>query len=291
MPEGLERVGVHLPSLLAYLVNFLVLLGVLYALAYRPLLRLLRERTERIERGLLEAEEARQAKASILEERQRILDTARREALGLVEDARRRAEEEAAREGERASEERDASLRRARRVREEDRRQALKELVDTGSDLVALAAEKVLGQVVDPEVHRQVIKAALREVASLSPAARTRDAGLAWVASAVPLNAEEMDQVRRAVASIAGRPVPVIQRTDARLLGGLAISMGDTLIDASVAGRLHRMRRDMRESREEPPPAPQPPESALDRPDVAGPLGESKQSSSAVAPPSREEEG
>lgn len=263
MPEGLERVGVNLPSLLAYLVNFLVLLGVLYALAYRPLLRLMRERAKRIEDGLREAQEARQAKAGTLEERKRVLDEARREAFRLVEEARGRAEEEGTRERARLREERDASLRNARRVMEEERRRALQELVATGDDLVTLAAEKVLGQVIDREAHGRIIQAALSEVANLPPRARAWDAGLAYVASAVPLNAEEMDQVRRAVASIAGRPIPVVQRTDAKLLGGLLISAGDTLIDASVAGRLHRMRQDMAEQAKGAPSV------ALEPPDAA----------------------
>jgi len=43
MPEALERLGVHLPSLAAYLVNFLVLMGVLYLIAHRPFLRVLNE--------------------------------------------------------------------------------------------------------------------------------------------------------------------------------------------------------------------------------------------------------
>ena len=39
MPEGLERIGVHLPSLIAYTINFAILLVLLHLVAYRPFLR------------------------------------------------------------------------------------------------------------------------------------------------------------------------------------------------------------------------------------------------------------
>ena len=43
-----ETLGIHFPSLLIYLVNFLLVLGILLLFAYRPILRLMDQRADRI---------------------------------------------------------------------------------------------------------------------------------------------------------------------------------------------------------------------------------------------------
>ena len=54
--EGLTQLGVNLPSLIAYLLNFVILLGVLIFFAYKPLLRVLDQRAERIRESLAAAD-------------------------------------------------------------------------------------------------------------------------------------------------------------------------------------------------------------------------------------------
>ena len=49
----MAELGFHLPSLIVYLVNFTILLIILYVVAYKPILRILDQRAERI-RGSLE---------------------------------------------------------------------------------------------------------------------------------------------------------------------------------------------------------------------------------------------
>ena len=94
MPQGLERIGLHLPSLLAYTINFILLLAFLYLVAYRPFLRLLAERVERIQRGLADAEAAALARAEAVKTGQIDIEAAREEARRIKEEANRRAQEE-----------------------------------------------------------------------------------------------------------------------------------------------------------------------------------------------------
>ena len=54
----MESLGFHWPSLIVYLVNFLIVLGVLYRMGYKPILRMLDERSKRIETSLAAAEKA-----------------------------------------------------------------------------------------------------------------------------------------------------------------------------------------------------------------------------------------
>ena len=55
----MTQLGINLPTLVAYLLNFVVLLGVLYAFAYKPLLKAMDQRSERIRESLEAADKAR----------------------------------------------------------------------------------------------------------------------------------------------------------------------------------------------------------------------------------------
>lgn len=69
----------------------------------------------------------------------------------------------------------------------------------------------------------------------------------ATVTSAAPLDAAELDAVKARVAEIAAGQgaTPQIEMTtnvDPSLIGGVTVRIGDRLIDASVRGRLERLR-------------------------------------------------
>jgi F-type H+-transporting ATPase subunit delta len=57
-----------------------------------------------------------------------------------------------------------------------------------------------------------------------------------------PLTKAELAQVLAHVEQLAGAKVELTTATDPRLLGGLTVRIGDQLIDASVQGRLERLR-------------------------------------------------
>lgn len=60
--------------------------------------------------------------------------------------------------------------------------------------------------------------------------------------AATPLNEAETEALRRKVAEMTGRTVDLRVEVDEALIGGLTVRVGDTLYDASVRGRLERLR-------------------------------------------------
>ena len=64
----------------------------------------------------------------------------------------------------------------------------------------------------------------------------------ATVTSAAPLTAEETDAIRSRVRRMSGADVELTTEVDPALIGGLTIRVGDRLLDASVRGRLERLR-------------------------------------------------
>jgi len=71
---------------------------------------------------------------------------------------------------------------------------------------------------------------------------RQRGVVEARVTSAAPLTTDETDSVRAWVARTTGATVSLSATVDETLIGGLTVRVGDTLMDASVRGRLERLR-------------------------------------------------
>jgi F-type H+-transporting ATPase subunit delta len=60
--------------------------------------------------------------------------------------------------------------------------------------------------------------------------------------AAAPLTGDETEALQRKVAQMTGRTVDLRIQVDESLIGGLTVRVGDTLYDASVRGRLERLR-------------------------------------------------
>jgi F-type H+-transporting ATPase subunit delta len=65
---------------------------------------------------------------------------------------------------------------------------------------------------------------------------------MATVTTAAPLTADETAAIRSRVEAMAGSDVELTMRVDPDLLGGLTIQIRDRLLDASIRGRLERLR-------------------------------------------------
>jgi F-type H+-transporting ATPase subunit delta len=71
---------------------------------------------------------------------------------------------------------------------------------------------------------------------------RERSVVPAVVTSAVPLSAEEAAAVQARVETMTGSTVSLRSEVDPSLIGGLTLRVGDRLLDASIRGRLERLR-------------------------------------------------
>ena len=111
--------------------------------------------------------------------------------------------------------------------------------------------EQLLGKVVSPQARNLALLLAERgrfailpEVSAEYDALVRKSRGIvaATVTTPAPLSEKELARVRARVEQIAGSKVELTTSTDPKLLGGLTIRIGDRLIDASVLGRLERLR-------------------------------------------------
>jgi F-type H+-transporting ATPase subunit b len=163
----LETLGIHFPSLIIYLINFVLLLALLYLFAYKPILRIMDQRTDRIRESLAAAEQAREEAASSHEAIEEQLNQARREGQRLLDQAREASQRFRDEEMDRARQEAETFVSRARSDIRRERDAAIDEVRANFGDLAITAAERVLRRSLDRQAHQDLIEQVLVEGESL----------------------------------------------------------------------------------------------------------------------------
>jgi F-type H+-transporting ATPase subunit b len=160
---GITDLGINLPVLLGQTLSFTFLLIVLRLMVYKPVLKMLDERRERIREGLSAAERGQEQAQQASREAQAQIESARREGQQIVAQAQQvatRIQEEAQNQ---ARVQQEAILERARSEIQLERDNAISQLRSEFADLTISAAEKVIGQSLDRAAHQRLIEQALSE--------------------------------------------------------------------------------------------------------------------------------
>ena len=163
----LETLGIHFPSLAIYLVNFLIVLVLLYLFAYKPILKLMDQRADRIRESLEAADLARQEAASSQEAIQEQITEARREGQRIMDQMREAADRFRTEEMDKARLEAEAFVERAKADIARERDSALQEVRASFGDLAITAAERVIRSSLDRRAHESLIAQVLEEGESL----------------------------------------------------------------------------------------------------------------------------
>src|SRR3990170_4535812 len=136
---GIGALGFNLPALIAQLINFTLLLVLFSVLLYKPLLRVLDERKQRIQEGLDASDEAKRRLSQTEQAVAKELDKARQQGQALIGQAQQisaRIQEEA-RQAARA--EAEQLLGRARSEIQLERDSAIADLRREFGDLTIMA--------------------------------------------------------------------------------------------------------------------------------------------------------
>ncbi|MDZ7729294.1 MAG: F0F1 ATP synthase subunit B [Dehalococcoidia bacterium] len=163
MAEAFEALGINLPAIIAQTVNFLLLLFILRLVLFKPILRMLDDRRERIAEGLNAAETARAEAAQTQANIQEQMESARREGQELVSNAQNIAQRIQAEAREEAARERETALERARQEIDLERDRAISELRQEFATITVRAAERVIGESLDTNAHQRIIEETLAE--------------------------------------------------------------------------------------------------------------------------------
>jgi len=166
MTETLHTLGINWHELIAQLINFSIVMFVLWKWAYRPVFSILAARREKIAEGVADAEKSKAQLAKTEADRKAILTQAGDQANKLIEEARVAATRVREVETQKAITAAEQILIKAREAAAQDRDRMLRELKREVGRLVVQTTATVTGKVLTPEDQRRLVQETEKQLAS-----------------------------------------------------------------------------------------------------------------------------
>lgn len=148
-------------------INLLVVMGVLHIFLYKPVGKVLEDRTAKIEGSINEATAAREKAEQMLSEYKEQLQNARQEAQAILDRATRMGEETKEEIVNKAREESNRMLEQARAEIEEEKSKALAAIRNEAVNLAVMAASKILERNLTGEDQVRLAREAVDDVERL----------------------------------------------------------------------------------------------------------------------------
>jgi F-type H+-transporting ATPase subunit b len=165
--EGFGSLGINVSTLLAQVVNVAILFGLLYLVAYKPIMRMLDERSRKIKESMDNTERIKEQAERAEEEAARRIEAAAKEGQEAIARAMRTGEEVRQGAQQKAKIEGEALIARARAEIQQERDEAIVQLRESFADITIQAAGKVIDRTLDKKAHRDIIDKVLKESATL----------------------------------------------------------------------------------------------------------------------------
>jgi F-type H+-transporting ATPase subunit b len=228
----MEALGINPGYLLIQIIAFIVIYALLSRFLYDPLGNMLRERRQRIAKGLEDAAAAASARMNAEKEAEGILSKARAQAQKIIDEARTRGEEVAKGVETQSRAQADKILAEASARAEEERNAQLAGLRGQVSAISIAVAQRLIGESLDEKRQQALIEDFFAKV----PDGAKKLSGSVEVVSAMPLTDKEQAKVKKETGA-----QEVSFSVDPSILGGLIIRAGDRVVDGSVRTGLSEM--------------------------------------------------
>lgn len=161
--EIIKALGIdNYQVLIAQFLTFAILLYILYKLAYDPIIKMLDERTAKIDKGIKDAETAVEKLQEIEKQEKEVLNKAKREAQEIITSAEEVAEKNKAEILENTRTEARKVFADTEKAIEEEKKKMREELKKETIELVMVATEKVLKDKIDGDKDKEIIESAVK---------------------------------------------------------------------------------------------------------------------------------
>ncbi|MDD5083801.1 MAG: F0F1 ATP synthase subunit B [Candidatus Moranbacteria bacterium] len=162
--EILAKLGIDWKLFIAQIVNFAILFWILRRFAYRPMLAFLAERTERIDKGLSDADAAHKKLGEMEQKEREMLEQAKKEAQKILEKAERLGKQNYEKMLEQAKEDVDRLMKQSELKMESEKAKLLSDAKAQLAELVVLTTEKVLQEKIDAHKDSELIQKHLKSL-------------------------------------------------------------------------------------------------------------------------------
>jgi F-type H+-transporting ATPase subunit b len=166
MGDTIQVLGIHWTKLLAQLLNFAIVMFVLWRWAYKPVFAVLEARRQKIADGVTNADKIKAELAKTEAARHDILTQAGDQANQLIEEARAAAARVREQETQKAIVAAEQIMIKAREAAAQDHDRMLRELKREVGRLVVQTTTTVTGKILTPEDQRRLAEETEKQLAS-----------------------------------------------------------------------------------------------------------------------------
>ena len=139
-------------------ITFVVLLFLLYKIAWKPILSAIDNREKLIQDSIEQAEKAKKESEELLEKHEKLIRNAEEEAQKIIKENKELAEKSRQELIEHAKEESNKLREKAKLEIEHEKESALQALRSEVVDITMTATKKLIGDVLDDSIHRGIIE-------------------------------------------------------------------------------------------------------------------------------------
>jgi F-type H+-transporting ATPase subunit b len=241
--------NINWSTLLLQILNFVVMVFVLWRFFFKPVIRILDERSKKVTSALDEADRKQSEAEGMRAEYEKKLSEAQEQMTAM----KQRVQEDLALAKrqllDETRQEITAMRGKAQNDIEEARRQAISQHRRELGRLVTTLSARMMRESAGDAFQRASIEQFIDHLATLPDEGYRQtmeDSGTdvvhVQVVSALDLDADSVARIQTQVQHMTSQPVEISHTTDPSLVAGATIRFGDTVIDGSVAGQLEHLK-------------------------------------------------
>jgi len=160
----MEALGIEPKLLIAQVVNFFIIVVVLQALLYKPILTILNKRKKEIEDGLNYTENMRKENEKSEEKKAQMIKEARQEGQRIIEEAQKDAKNEAKKILEETKKSIADMLSKGRATLTEEREAMLTQVRKEAVKLAVRIAKQLLSDSISTEIQHKILAKHMKEI-------------------------------------------------------------------------------------------------------------------------------
>jgi F-type H+-transporting ATPase subunit b len=234
------------------IINFLVLVALLYRFLFQPVMRRVKERALEKEHLTREIAQEREAASRLRAELDERLAQAKEEAAEIIAQAPAQIETERVALLSETQAEVERILVEAHADARNLRRQAVNDFHEDLLDAILDISGQVIGRIAPPELHDALVqrlndgiwelgRSQMERVEMFRRALGDRTP-TAYITAAQPLSPQQQGLLARTFTALADRHVNLEVRIDSSLVAGARVRLGDVVVDNTILGELEELR-------------------------------------------------
>jgi F-type H+-transporting ATPase subunit b len=164
MDQLIDTFHIDWRLLIGQMINFTIVLAVLYFFAIKPLTKIMHERSAKIEEGLKNADEIEKNLADSEKKKQQEINEGRRQAQEIIGKAEEDADKVRAEKVEKTKSETKKIVTDAKQEIANERESMYKGLKTELGELVLLASNKIASDTIDEKAHAKLIESVIEDL-------------------------------------------------------------------------------------------------------------------------------